>query len=394
MTIRTQIVPDPPPGQDWSTIVPGEYLWDVLTVNATLAAQAGCLNFNQNTAMDCGLPFGGPTSGRVDLGASAFTPGGGAFSVELWIRPTTGFNPAFGRICSTCPGPPPGQQLMECIAIPGGSIGFGYGFPFPFSTAVGSGVPSTDEWTHYVFLSHGTGTAFEIWENGVMLQTGATGAYGATPATASTIGGRYSPAPFTFSACVFDEVAFYHHALSPAAIAAHYAAGCTGFATYSAAVFADGPVSYYHLDEGPGATTVNDATGHGHAGIVAETPAFGAPGFYEGGGPRYPALTITDGSNVILVAPSATGQVNGTTVQYSWYLANASAIPTPGTGIVSIALPRLVLPAGYVVESVTGELEPGDQWSEITVWWDDTLMGGMAGITPYDYHDILIIPQR
>lgn len=392
MTIRTQIVPDPPAGTDWSTVVPGEYLWDILSVVATLTTQGGCVNFNPNTAMDCGLPFGGPTSGRVDLPASAFGPGAGPFSVELWIRPTSGFNPAFGRICSICPGPPPGQQLMECIATPGGSIGFGYGFPFPFSTAAGSLVPSTDEWTHYVFLSTGSGGVFQIWENAVMLQQGNCGPYGATIATASTIGGRYAPAPFTFSLAVFDEVAFYHSALAAGQIAAHYAAGCAGFANYSAAVLADHPISYYHLDEPPGATTVNDASGHTHSGIVAETPAFGVPGFFEGGGPRYPALQVTDGSNVVMVAPATTGQVNGTSVEYTWYLANSSSIPTPGTGRVSVAISRLIIPAGYVVESLTGDLEPADQWSEITVWWDDTVMQGMFGLTPYAYHDILIVP--
>lgn len=393
MTIRTQIVPDPPPGVDWSTVVPGEYLWDVLTVTATLEAVGGCASFNPNTAMDPSPSAGVGFFSYVDLVASAFDPGAGPFTLELWSRWADNGVPVGQVFAALDPGFDPGEPVIDMSGAPTAGYAIQIAVPVHQLLGVASAVPPGDTgWHHVVYVCTGSGGTLEIFEDGASLGSLALTPYAIGPIFANELGAGAHFPPAQGCSTPLDEVALYHSALSPAQIAAHYAAMCVGFADYSAAVLADSPVSYYHLDEPPGATTVSDATGNNNGGIVQGNPTFGIPGAVRGGGPRYPALTITDGANVILVAPSATGQVNGTTVQYSWYLANASSIPTPGTGIVSIALPRLVLPAGYVVESVTGELEPADQWTEITVWWDDTLMDGMAGITPYDYNNILIVP--
>lgn len=52
-----------------------------------------------------------------------------------------------------------------------------------------------------------------------------------------------------FFGTFMDEVALYPHVLSPERVAAHYAAASTSFAAYTAAVLADTPSAYYHLNE-------------------------------------------------------------------------------------------------------------------------------------------------
>lgn len=394
MTLRIQQVPNPPVGQDWSTVVPGEYLWDVVSVVATLTTAPGCASFNPNAAMDSGSSIGGSFSGRVDLPAAAFNPGNGPLSIELWIRSTSA-TPVTGTFAaSQVAAQPAFTNAIFFFPRVANVIQFGLGQPGGFFTAIPSTVPDPTRWTHYVATSTGPGGTFAIYENGALIQTGATGVYNVGPTVASQIAGANFAGVQTFTSGVIDEVAYYHAALSPARVAAHYAAMCVGFSTYAAAVLSDTPVSYYHLDEPVGATTVNDASGNTHSGVVADNPVFGAPGAAEGATPRYPSLQVTDGSSVVMVAPSITGQPNGETDIYTWYQANSSSIPTPGVGRVSVAISRLVLPAGYVVESVTGNLDPGDQWSGIAVLWDDTLMRGLDALPPFDFHSILLVPPK
>ncbi len=73
--------------------------------------------------------------------------------------------------------------------------------------------------------------------------------------TNSTDGSTDAPAFIYFGRLnvfgeIRDETAIYSHILSPEEVAAHYAAASTSFSAYTAAILADSPTAYYHLNEG------------------------------------------------------------------------------------------------------------------------------------------------
>lgn len=116
----------------------------------------------------------------------------------------------------------------------------------------------------YVALPHGSGLAAGIVSfyldaaSQTLLGDGTTGGPSATPPPdlqtfglaweGASTGGFHLGA--LLNGMVIDEWAFYDHVLSSGSVSAHFAAG-SDFATYTAAVLADSPSNYYHLDDRP-----------------------------------------------------------------------------------------------------------------------------------------------
>ena len=151
-----------------------------------------------------------------------------------------------------------------------------------------------------------------------------------------------------------DEFALFPFALTAGQVAARQAARGS-FAAYEASVLGDGPCAYYHLDE-------------------------------AAGGARQVTLAITDGANEVVEIPSGFPEVaSAGPFAYSWQPGLNSSTQTPNGETTTVAIPHLILPAGYTIGAQTLDLKPADQWSNVVVWWDDNIMNALDPINPYAY---------
>jgi hypothetical protein len=154
-----------------------------------------------------------------------------------------------------------------------------------------------------------------------------------------------------------DEWAVWQHVLSPADIASLQAARGS-FGAYSAAVQALSPTIYYHLDD--------DSTALGRTPVLEVTNGTHAVGDFTN---SFPAVT-TPGP-----------------FRYSWIVGLGNAAQTLFGQLTSTPLPPLILPGGYTVGTFTPDLTAGDQWSNISLWWNDSLQALLQGTNAFDYGD-------
>lgn len=372
MALYVMRPPDPPAGVDWLTAVPGEYLYNVTGITATLAALGG----DPNVAMDssgngndgiyvnawthhvAGLVAGNDAarsindSGFVDSFyvpdlTSAITFVGwhtrtlpGPVLLPFTVPATAGHASILVQVVGTDSnsfGDPPGAIRIELDAL-GATVVTNAGDwtdPGPHLLAVSVYVPAglIDV---YVDLTH-VGT-FNIGP--VVLEE--------TPTGTRFLPGAPGANP------IMDELAVFDQILNFGNITGLYAAAFTSFAAYNAAVLSHNPVIYYHLDD----------------------PVAGAG--------RQALLNITDATHRVLLVPTgfAAGPNPGT-YAYSWQPRLAASSQTPDQLFTTIATPALVLPAGYSIGTNTPDLAPSDQWSNVAVWWDSNIMDAQAGLGAY-----------
>jgi len=161
------------------------------------------------------------------------------------------------------------------------------------------------------------------------------------------------------AATVMDELALWSRVLTGAQITGIYAARGT-FAGYTAAVLAQTPNAYYHFDD----TT---------------TP----------GPNRTVTLEVSDGTHNVGAYPPLTVQADASTETYTWLPTNSQNVPVPNASAQTVGIPHLSLPPGYTIGPSTGALHAHDQWTNITVWYDQT--DNYGGRLTVDYLDRLVI---
>lgn len=377
MTLDVTTVPNPPAGQDWSVPVPGHQLWDVVGVVATLATTvpvtlkdvSGNNNNGTYQTILAGYPqfpaglVAGDTSVLTGSNRNSFTgaygtvPHGiitwtGNWTVEMWMYcPAAQVNPQFLWTV----GGAPFNWEMYCQVIQSGAdyyimLDDGQGrMHFSNLVAITTGAA-------HMFAVKLTAGVLSFFIDGVNIGVSGGGAY-LNPPTAATVV-QIGETPFTLAAsgANLDEWAIYGTAVSDARIAAHYAAASTSFAAYTAAVLADSPAGYWHLDNN------GSATG------------------------RTPSLVITDGTHVVdQIGQGFTAVSTAGPYTYSWQPNVAANTVTPSGQNVSVAIPKLALPAGYVIETITPDLVATDQWSNIAVWWSDDLQDLLLQLNAYEY---------
>lgn len=377
MTLRTLPIPDPAPGVDWSTVVPGKYLYDVTGITATLttfgADPTVCVDASGSgsdlTYTPAKVAFGIPGYVEVDYMAQWIAAGAGFIATgaidsafltgnDLFLVAWTDATIAVGS------GPP----MISFV----GDVGSGLQF---FLTPVGGGMVRAGlQWQNTggggasLILSdpiapgrHMFGVRFDL--GALKLQYYLDGApWGAFTSIIGTapnldltgtlgIGGiMTSGAHFSY-----DEVMLGGNLSVDADFANLYALR-TDFALYTNAALAMGPEMYYHLDDtlpGTGRQVVLDVT-------------------------VFPADLAQFGTGFPVVATSGP-------YRYSWQPGLTASSQTPDGTLTTVAIPRLIVPAGYVIGARTLDLDPSDQWSDITLWWDDTFMGSLADVSPYVY---------
>jgi len=377
MGLYTVQVPNPPAGQDFSTMVPGLYLWDVTgitaqlstgndepLVGATVAIPTNVADWDTNWTIAVWLAFDPSFDGA---GFVLYAATGGGLGHVLTI---------FGNVGN-------GTTSLFCV----------HGFP-GFDWSWGPNLFQADNTVYFVVLRF-DGTTVTLRINGVAVAA-------AGPGSPGTFGGNtvYSIGePGGGTANVVDEFSTWKTDLTDAQCDALYAAGLDDFAAYSAAVLALSPYVYYHLDEGSGTTAV-DASGNGYNGTyeVVDGTLTWVPGLVAGdlawlsgtipvaSTGRTPALYVSDGTHIVeLIGDGFAATSSPGPYGYSWLPNLSTNTQTPGGGLTTVGISPLIIPAGYVVGTLTPDIEPTDQWSDITLWWDPSYMNAVDPLNGYQF---------
>ncbi|HEY5909802.1 MAG TPA: LamG-like jellyroll fold domain-containing protein, partial [Verrucomicrobiae bacterium] len=229
-------------------------------------------------------------AGRVSITNSAafnFT-GTTPFTLEVWAKPTVA---------------PSGTQRL----ISNGSAGQGYGFTLYGADRLrmtGLGVADVNSdfaapwavgtWYHLALVRSNTYLYF--YTNGVQLGARKTLNNIITTANPLALGATgLGGEAFTGA---LDDAAVYTNILTPAQIAAHYAAAINNPAGYPAAVLADQPIGYWQLNEPAGTDTGTVIANSGSVGSGGNGEVLAPPNGIVGGaagalvGDANPAMTF------------------------------------------------------------------------------------------------------
>lgn len=374
MPLYVETLPDPVVGTDFTFVVPGQYVWDVLTVTAELEPRSnvvsGFMLDQSGNGRTGNYGFGGNTSGLtfipglVDggLGVQSVTqwvgqvsltddPFAGDYTVGFWRRHDVGLNNytalvarAGGAITVRCNGNPPG--FRAAFHMGRDPDGINPGDWFFGSDPIPAGGHSY-VWTYVA--ATGTGS---FYLDGALYGSQSFPPHAMTRTTDSLEWGVVGATTTE----TYDELFLFDRALSAGEISDLYATTVDGWDVYSSAVLALAPFAYWPLEDAP----------------------------LDGG--RQVALEVTDGTRPLLdVAP--TFGVSGTisTYTYTWQTWLSSGGGNPPLTLQSIALPQLILPAGYTIGSRTLDLSPVDQWRSVVLWWDSDMQDQRAGSDPFVY---------
>lgn len=372
MTLRTVAVADPVPGTDWSYTVPGRYLLDITGITATLRTINTTL---QTTMADITGNGNDGTHGNPSLVGLELVPGlvpddlaiecthntigtaplvadpvAGDFTIALWIAsddPDAFFNcPIFrGTVNPTVRFQVRGNafggffQLTRVYA--GASSDFFTTGTMPFPSGPVFVVAVYDEAANHVeFYLNGTAFPAQSYAAHPMTETSDEVVFGTNGVGVTS---------------TMDEVVVFDTALSAADVSALYAAGLVDWATWQGVVTPLAPFAWWPLDDS-GANT-ND----------------------------FVALLVTNGANPVADIPQGSVDVYAGSGPwaYSWQPGLGASSQSPNGGVTTVAIPRLVLPAGYTVGAHTLDLSAADEWSDITIWWDDALMAALDDYNPY-----------
>lgn len=368
-------VPDPPPGVDWLTAVPGQYLYNVTGITATLSTGAGqptvmidasSNGFDgtyQNTAFHT-LVYGQPglvagnacvrnvspmSNDAIAAAPTVIDPPTQGFGINVWASKLHA-SPA-EAVFDMFDSANPGNNISFTAVLDGvGNITLALEWrnPLPDSIQVTlPGVQAVHMLTVEVDVGAMTGQFY--------LDGNPFGAAQPLPAT---------PFPSNLDTITFgragndtisyDEVSLVAGADGAAFWASLFAAASVSFAAYSFTQINDGPLNYYHLDE-----TV----------VV---------------GGRQVALNITDGTKRVEMIPTGFPEVaTPGPYAYSWVPRLGNAAEAPDGKTITIPTPPLILPAGYSIGTNTLDLTPTDQWSNIAIWWDSNIMDAQAAQSAY-----------
>lgn len=371
-------VPDPPLGTDWFNSVPGQYIYNVTGVRAVLTA------FQSLTAHDAtGNGNDGQYFVRTGYTAAEVLGLQGAFAGDAAVMPYGPHAPfAALQVARNLPttmvwsGDYTIEWWQRCTPQAASPMFLGNGFTvgsqWPDITATGSidlidargqsyesvaiAAAHNDLW-HYYAISLPFAASVSFSFDGTVPAVAHQVAPGLRVALpAADVGIVYPVTGQVGAHTLIDEVAFYPRALSVAERQAHFAAAAGGFAAYSAAILADSPAMYYHLDE------------------------VGGPGG------RQPALQITDGSQTVELIPTGFPDPSTAGVTtYSWQPNLQAHARSGDDSLITVPVPDLLLPAGYTIGTETPDLGADDQWSEIVVWWDSDYSDIQVGIDAFAY---------
>lgn len=387
MAIQVVHLPTPAVGREWSYTIPGQYVATLIGVQATMATVSPLTTIadesgNGHTATITGSatdyipaqhgPFAGgadnvavaglgPTAPLLDAYCDALNVAFDTltFSADCWYRTLpAGFVGTVGLL-DWFRNPGAGNKLGVNVQYPGSSaigITYDHGLAFLFTV---NNVASLNAWHHLAFTYDGTNV--NTYADGTLVNATAHATFGSGTGVNVDCAGNRSIVEMQGTAAAF---AFYNVALSGAQIAAH-AAATGSWAAYKTAVLADSPVGLYRV------------------GQIAVGPA------------RTVAFQVRNGTSIVASFPVTTPAVQANTFTYSWQTLGPGAAQSVDGTTITVPIPAMTLPPGYVIGSNTLDLAGTDQWSAVTVWFDDgtgtpTPTGGQAP----PYLDALLVPTN
>lgn len=386
MTLRTVAVPNPAAGVDWITAVPGQYIYDVTGITATLtsaapfAAMVDSSGHGRNGTYTHSGGYPHSTTGLVAGDAAIITrdpntlgnaSGGnmptlgfdrmGDLSIEFWaalpqVVDQTGF------VCSWSAFSP-ARRVWLTIGN-GGFLQFNRQDPFTAETYEWDcSATITDGLAHQFVCAHDS-TDTVLYLDGVAQAPTSSSAFVAYAAM-DPVGTCFeNNSPLSGVNGTVDELSIYSAKLTAGQAAAHYAAGLAGIGPYSAVVLADSPAAYYHLNDGAS-------------------------------NPREVALFVTNGLVTVENIPTGFSPPPPPgPYRYSWQPNLQASSQLPNGTLTTVAIAPLVLPAGYTIGTDTLGGLGLDRWSNITVWWSDDVMNGLQPITPYAYPPGVLLLSR
>lgn len=389
MTLQTIAVTQPAAGHDWTYTVPGQWTIDLSSISARLVSatnpttasdsspNGNNATYNAAHPVTFGVtgPFGGGGGQAVrDLninqaGANiaTFANGGGALDTATFTAEALVKGNATGSVFSEIVA---GRDTSGSPGTVRWMLGCQPGFPYSLRAAASNAdvfslltTFTANAW-HHVAVTY-DGAQWVGYVDGV-----ASLAVAGHLPTLTTTNKPFGIGGDTLSAQSFQgdmaAAAVFGSALSGAQIAAHYAAVATSAAAYKTAVLTDSPLALWMLDE---------QVTHYQRTVILE---------------------ITDGTNVVASFPGFTPTQQSSVFSWTWLVDGQATVQSVDQSTTVVSIPRLVLPAGYVIRSRTVDLAAADQWSNVTIWWDDTYQQSAAGTDPFVYPPgayLNIIPQ-
>lgn len=377
MTLYTLQVPDPAPGEDWTTVVPGLRIYDVTGITATLETASlpvttifdASNNGNDGTYLQDVPPFGPvfvpglvdgndavdaqrlPSSGSVFIEGPSVIGWDASWTLTWWeqtpvIVGSSTFYKYVGAMAPAAPDIIIFQQTgtgLDYLEVTGNT---------PWRTAPGTIPNDGAPRMLAVQFDHNTGT-LECYLNGTLVPWDVTGT---APATSTPPSGTFQLGNGgLYSANVLDELAIFRTAFLPIFFALLYG-DQADFAAYSNLILTSGPRLYYHFAPNPTATGAT------------------------------PGLQITNGSSVVaLIGDGFAAQTTPGPYAYSWQPKQQSNARGNDGILTTVGIPQLILPGGYTIGTRTPDMAPADQWSNIVVWWSDDYEQAVDPARQYDY---------
>jgi hypothetical protein len=377
MTLYTVTQPNPPVGHDFRFVVPGRYLYDVVGITATLLTDTPetthPVDYSGHHRDGTYVTVGGPARFSPasafpsdaclvssDLPLAAYSAG---FNAPAAAMPITAGSFTLGFWRNTTANAGPGIEWVNVgVGICAQAFN-GNSTVLEWDSMGGTGGWTTDiipalldgAW-HFVAYVYDAGTQeMTIYVDGALVPqvSDIPGTpFGDIPTQVQwdTNGGS-TPSGTGMT----DEIFFTPNALTAGQIAGLYGTA-PDFAAWTAAVLGYGPTVAYHLD-----------------------------GIRPGTG-RQPSLIVTNGTTELEAIPTGFPAVaTPGPYEYSWQPnLNADIQSTDGT-LTTVAIPQLLLPAGYTVGTRTLDLTSTDQWSNIALWWDDAYQAAFDPFNQYDF---------
>lgn len=385
MAVQVVHVATPAAGHDWSYVIPGQYVATLIGVTATLSTGTPVTSIpdetgNGNTAtVNAGFkgaagvagPYGGGlqnyavrpdgTSGATYYAASAasasqhVTPNG---TLELWLK-LTSFGPhaldsIVGLHCPAAPSDATGLG-QESGNGPGADVGY---FVQNAQQSLYLDFQTVNAWHHVAYTWDGTNVRFYVDGTNTQTLAGHQPVFASGTAQVIMGGSDFGSAPALGS---YGAVSVYGVALAGANIAAH-AAASSSWTAYRAAVLADTPVALWGLN------------------TIAQGPS------------RTVVLDVTNGTSIVAAIPATNPATTQPSFTYSWQVLGPGAAQSVDGTTISVPIPAVTLPPGYVVSSSTLDLAGTDQWSNITLWYDDGTGTPSTGGQEPPYLDALLVP--
>lgn len=94
---------------------------------------------------------------------------------------------------------------------------------------------------------------------------------------------------------------------------------------------------------------------------------------------RFPGIALLDGSAILNRSGSVNAVAAGATVDVNYVTAAPIVLDGGNGGRPSMALPDIIIPAGYILRSHTIALDAADQYSAIEWLWEEIDQGPYGG---------------